>query len=191
MSSDAKEDVKTIHSEAKRAAAIVKNLLVFARRHAPLRQSTQVNRLLEDVLKLREYEHKVMNIDVVKKLGAGLPEIMIDYFQVQQVFLNIILNAESAIVEANGEGKLSIKTELCNRNIKISISDDGPGILPEHMGHLFDPFFTTKEVGKGTGLGLSICYGIVTAHNGRIYAESEPDNGATFVVELPVDTKEI
>jgi signal transduction histidine kinase len=104
----------------------------------------------------------------------------------QQVFLNIVLNAEQAMIEAHKKGTLTITTERVDDNIKVSFSDDGPGISPENMRKLFSPFFTTKAVGKGTGLGLSICYGIVTNHGGRIYAQSELGSGATFVVELPV-----
>jgi PAS domain S-box-containing protein len=180
-----KEDLGTVYSEAQRAAAIVKNLLTFARKHAPVKQLSQVNIIVEDVLRLRAYEHRVNNIEVDKRLATNLPEIMADHFQMQQVFLNIIVNAESAMLEAHGKGKLVIATEKVNGVIRITFADDGPGITKENMGHIFDPFFTTKEVGKGTGLGLSICHGIVTGHGGRIYAESELGKGATFVVELP------
>jgi len=187
MPDDTKQDIKAIYSEAQRAAAVVKNLLSFARKHAPARQSTQINNVIEDVLKLRAYEHRVNNIQVNSQLDAGLSEIMVDYFQMQQVFLNIILNAEGAMNEAHNQGVLTINTGRVNGNIMVSVTDDGPGIAKENMSQLFDPFFTTKEVGKGTGLGLSICYGIVGEHGGRIYAESEPGKGATFVIELPVD----
>jgi signal transduction histidine kinase len=182
-----KEDLGTICSEAQRAASIVKNLLTFSRKHVPVRQLSQVNTIIEDVLRLRAYEHKVNNIEVDKRFATNLPAAMVDYFQMQQVFLNIIVNAESAMLEANGRGKLVITTGRLNDAIKVTIADDGPGIARENLRRVFDPFFTTKEVGKGTGLGLSICHGIVTGHGGRIYAESEIGKGATFVVELPVD----
>ena len=116
-----------------------------------------------------------------------LPEVMVDYFQMQQVFLNIILNAEFAMIEADNRGSLDITAERYDGKIRISFADDGPGIAAENLGRLFDPFFTTKEVGKGTGLGLSICYGIVTGHGGSLYARSDLGKGATFVVELPVN----
>jgi len=182
-----KEDLGTIYSEAQRASAIVKNLLTFARKHAPMRQISQVNNILEDVLKLRAYEHKVNNIELEKNFALELPEIMLDYFQMQQVFLNLIVNAESAMLEANGKGKLAITTGRVNNTIKVSIADNGPGIAKENLRRVFDPFFTTKEVGKGTGLGLSICHGIVAGHGGRIYAEGEVKQGAKFVVELPLN----
>jgi two-component system NtrC family sensor kinase len=187
ISQNLKEDVGTIYSEAQRASAIVKNLLTFARKHAPMRQLSQLNNILEDVLKLRSYEHKVNNIELEKKFAADLPEIMVDYFQMQQVFLNLIVNAESAMLEANGRGKMVITTGRNNHTVKVTITDNGPGIAKENLRRVFDPFFTTKEVGKGTGLGLSICHGIVTGHGGRIYAEGAVNEGATFVVELPLD----
>jgi signal transduction histidine kinase len=184
-----KEDLGTIYSEAQRASAIVKNLLTFARKHAPMMQISQVNNILEDVLKLRAYEHKVNNIEMEKHFTPELPEIMVDYFQMQQVFLNLIVNAESAMLEANGKGKMVITTGRVNNTIKVSIADNGPGIAKENLRRVFDPFFTTKEVGKGTGLGLSICHGIVTGHGGKIYAEGEIKQGAKFVVELPLNGK--
>jgi len=183
---DIKEDLGTIYSEAQRAASIVKNLLTFARKHPPVKQLSQVNTIIEDVLRLRAYQQKVNNIEVDKQLAANLPEIMVDYFQMQQVFLNIIVNAESAMLEAHGKGKLVITTERVNGITKVTFTDDGHGIARENLGRIFAPFFTTKEAGKGTGLGLSICHGIVTEHGGRIYAKSQIGKGATFVVELPV-----
>ena len=111
---------------------------------------------------------------------------MIDHFQMQQVFLNIVINAEFAMLEEHHKGRLTISTEAIDGVIRISFADDGPGISEENLKHIFDPFFTTKEVGKGTGLGLSICHGVVTEHGGKIYAGSEKGQGATFVVDLPL-----
>jgi signal transduction histidine kinase len=128
----------------------------------------------------------VENIQVITHLTPDLPETMADYFQLQQAFLNIIINAEHFMLEAHKRGTLTITTQCGGSTIKASFTDDGPGIAKENLEHLFDPFFTTKEVGEGTGLGLSICHGIVTEHSGRIYAESELGRGTTFVVELPI-----
>jgi signal transduction histidine kinase/sensor domain CHASE-containing protein len=185
-----KEDMGIIKSESQRAAEIVKNLLSFARKTNARKQPASINKIIMDVLRLRSYEHGVNNITVVRELDPNLPEIVADASQLQQVFINIILNAEHAMVTAHGKGKLKIKTETAGAIVKISFTDDGPGIMPENLRRIFDPFFTTKEVGKGTGLGLSISYGIVTDHNGLIYATSEPGKGATFVIELPVDNPE-
>jgi C4-dicarboxylate-specific signal transduction histidine kinase len=186
MPDSAKEDLKSIFNEAQRAAAVVKHLLIFARKHTGEREAVQINTVIEDVLSLRAYEHKVNNIRVTTRFDNHLPEIIADPFQIQQVFINIVLNAEQAMMTAHKEGTLNITTERVGGNIKVSFSDDGPGISPENMRKLFLPFFTTKELGQGTGLGLSISYGIVTNHGGRIYAQSELGKGATFVVELPV-----
>ncbi len=140
------------------------------------------------MLDLRAYEQKVNNIEVDTHFAVDLPEIIADGFQLQQVFLNIVINAEQSMLEAHGKGILTVTTDQVGDIIRASFADDGPGIAKENLGYLFDPFFTTKEEGKGTGLGLSICHGIITEHGGRIYAESELGKGATFVVELPVTT---
>ncbi len=180
------EDLNDINSEAERCAAIVKNLLTFARKHAPKRELIHVSKIVEDVLKLRSYELNTRNIKVETCFAPDVPEIMADYFQMQQVFLNIILNAESAMLEAHKSGVLKISASRVNGHVKISFTDNGPGVSPENVGNLFTPFFTTKEVGKGTGLGLSICFGIVTSHGGKIYLGHSSGKGATFVIELPV-----
>jgi signal transduction histidine kinase len=194
MEGDAPENIKKdlgiVYSEAQRAAVIVKNLLTFARKHAPVKQLSQVNTVIEDVLRLRAYEQKVNNIEVETRLAPGLPEIMIDHFQMQQVFLNIMVNGEFAMLESYHRGKMVITTERLDGVIRITFTDDGPGISEENLKHIFDPFFTTKEVGKGTGLGLSICHGIVMEHGGKIYAISEQGMGASFVVELPLNNEQ-
>jgi signal transduction histidine kinase len=183
---DIREDIKVIYSEARRTAEVMKNLLIFARRHTPVKQLVNINSVIEKVLAVRAYEQRVENIQVITHLAPDLPETMADYFQLQQVFLNIIINAEHFMLEAHKRGTLTITTQRIGNTIKASFADDGPGIAKENLGHLFDPFFTTKEVGKGTGLGLSICHGIITEHSGRIFAESESGKGATFIVELPI-----
>ncbi len=186
MHPEQREDLLAIHTEAQRCAAIVKNLLTFARKHAPKREPLQITRILDDVLQLRAYEQRGQNITVETDLAPDLPDVLADYFQMQQVFLNIILNAETAMVDANGRGTLKITGQRVNGHVDIAFEDDGPGISKENLGLIFNPFFTTKEVGKGTGLGLSISYGIVASHGGKIYAKGPSDKGATFVIELPV-----
>jgi PAS domain S-box-containing protein len=184
-----KEDLVIIHKEAQRAAGVARNLLTFARKHAPAKQPTNVNSIIEGVLTLRAYEQKVSNIQIVTKLAPDMPEVMADYSQLQQVFINIILNAEAAMLEANNGGKLTITTQKLNHSVRASFADDGPGITKENLDRIFDPFFTTKEVGKGTGLGLSVCHGIIAEHGGKIYARSKLGNGATFIVELPISSQ--
>lgn len=182
-----KEDLVTVNSEAQRAADIVQKMLSFARKRDSIKQPVQLNKVVEDVLTIRAHDRLTKNIIVDCKLDPHLPEVIADYFQIQQVFLNLILNAEQAMSEAHGRGTLTITSEKIDKIIRISFSDDGPGIDQQNLNHIFDPFFTTKEVGTGTGLGLSICYGIVTAHKGQIYAQSEIGKGATFVIEFPVN----
>ncbi len=187
IADDIKEDLAIIFNESQRAARIVKNLLTFARKHTPVKQPSNMNIIIDDVLKLREYEQKVNNIEVIKHYDEKLPLIMADNFQMQQVFLNIIINAEYFMIEAHKRGTISITTEKSDDLTRITISDDGPGIAPENLSRIFDPFYTTKEVGKGTGLGLSICHGIVIEHGGYMYARSEPGKGASFTIEFPLE----
>jgi two-component system NtrC family sensor kinase len=185
---DIMDDIKIINSEAQRTANIVKNLLTFARKQPKEKQLTDINRAIEAVITLLAYEQKVNNIEVNTRFASDLPEIMANTFDLQQVFLNIVVNAEHAMIEAHEKGTITITTVRDGDIIRVSLADDGPGISEENLGHVFDPFFTTKEMGKGTGLGLSICYGTITDHGGRIYAESKPGQGATFIIELPVVT---
>jgi len=186
ISDDIREDVKLIYNEAQRAVNVTKNLLTFARKHTPVKEPNQINNIIEDVLVLHAHEHKVNHIHVEKHLAPNLPEIMVDYFQMQQVFMNIIINAEYFMIEAHNMGTLTITTKKENSKVRISIADDGPGIPPENLGRLFDPFFTTKEAGRGTGLGLSICHGIVTDHGGQIYIRSQLGKGATIFIDIPI-----
>lgn len=187
---DIKQDVQVVYREAQRAAQVVKNLLTFARKHSAVKERLNINEVINKVMELRAYEQNLENIKVKAHYDSALPEVMADYFQLQQVFLNIVINAEYFMKEAHHKGNLTITTERVGNKIRVSFADDGPGIAKENLGHLFDPFFTTKEVGRGTGLGLSICHGIVAEHGGRIYVESELGKGATFIVELPVGAAE-
>jgi PAS domain S-box-containing protein len=183
---EVKKDLEVVCQEAQRAAYVVKNLLAFAQKHAPVKKPVDINEIIEKVLDVRAYEQRVSNIKVVTHLAPELPGVMADYFQLQQVFINIVINAEYFMIEAHNGGFLTVATESTGGTVRAAFTDDGPGIAEEAMEHLFDPFFTTKELGKGTGLGLSICHGIITEHGGRITADSKPGKGATFVVELSI-----
>ena len=180
------QDLARIHNEALRAAKVVQNLLTFTRRPEPKKQYCDINDILQKALELRAYELKTGNIEVVTDLVRSLPKIMVDFHQIQQVFLNIIMNAEQAMTETYRGGKLSIRTQQMKGHITISFTDDGPGIPAGNLSKVFDLFFTMREKPTGTGLGLSICHGIVTSHGGKIYAKSEVGKGATFFVELPI-----
>lgn len=179
-------ELKIIYGEAQRAATVVRNLLTFARRREPTRQPVDINDVVQKALELRAYEFKSANIEVITELAPNLPQVLVDFQQIEEVFLNIILNAEQVMSGERGGGKLVIKTEKTNGYVRVSFTDNGPGIHPEHLDKIFDPFFTTKGERGGTGLGLSICHGIVTKHGGKIYARSKLGQGATFFVELPV-----
>jgi len=182
-------DLTRIHNEAQRAVRVVQNLLAFARRHDLKKQYSDINEILTGALELRAYELRTSNIELVVELAPGLPKTMADFGEIQEVFLNIILNAEQAMTEANHGGKLSVKTQKVKNYIKICFTDEGPGIPAEQLGKVFDPFFTTRGKRGGTGLGLSVCHGIVAEHGGRIYAKSKPGKGTTFIIELPVVTE--
>ena len=174
--------LETIFSESERAARIVRNLLTFARKRQTTRAMVDVNQVARETLTLRAYEQRVTNVTVIDALAAGLPQVFADGHQVQQVLLNLVINAEQAMLAANGRGTLVIRTwhDVDQECVVLEVNDDGPGIPEEVQPKIFDPFFTTKEVGKGTGLGLTVAYAIVQEHGGRIR------RGASFYVELPV-----
>lgn len=183
---DARAELNIVVDSTHRAGGIIKRLLTFARQHKPERTYLNINEIVTSTLELRAYSLRNSNIAVNTIFATDRPSTVADAGQLQQVFLNLIINAEMEMHTAHGKGNLLIKTEVVSGNIRVSVKDDGPGIPKENMERLFTPFFTTREVGKGTGLGLSICHGIITQHQGRIYAESKPGEGATFFVELPV-----
>ncbi len=183
---DVKADLKVVNDEAMRTSVIIKNLLTFARKQPEGKAPLDINEQIQRVLDLRDHEQKVSNIQVITHFAPDLPQVTGNSSQLQQVFFNIVINAEFFMLEAHQRGNLTITTKRTGDFVRCSFTDDGPGISKENMRYLFTPFHTTKGVGKGTGLGLSICYGIVTEHSGRIYAESELGKGATFIVELPI-----
>ena len=180
-----REALEAIHHEAKRAAKIVANLLTFARQHQPERAPTDLNRVVETTLDLRRYSLRSAGVNLVLRLDPAMPLTMADPFQLQQVVLNLLANAEHALTSWTGARVVTLTTHHDDDTLTISVSDSGPGISPDHLSRVFNPFFTTKPVGEGTGLGLSISDGIVREHGGRIRVESEPGHGATFAVELP------
>ena len=179
--------VDVILAESERAARIVRNLLTFARKRQSTRAMIDVNHVVRETLALRAYEQRLTNVDVVTALADGLPQVFADAHQIQQVLLNLVINAEQAMVSANGRGSLTVRTwhDADQDSVVLEVTDDGPGISAEMRGKIFDPFFTTKEVGQGTGLGLTVAYAIVQEHGGQIRVE-ERSEGASFLVDLPV-----
>lgn len=186
ISDEIRKDLEAVNRGAERAANILERLLTFAGQHGTERDHVDINQILETTLELRRHSLLSSSIEVVKQFDANLPTIIADSGQLQDVFLNIIMNAEYSMREAHSRGKLTITTERTDKNIHISFEDDGAGMSKENMRKIFEPFFTTKPVGIGTGLGLSISHRIITAHGGRIYAKSEFGRGATFTIELPI-----
>jgi signal transduction histidine kinase/ActR/RegA family two-component response regulator len=186
---DIRKDVNIIYDGAQRIADITGRMLSYTRQRKPERTSVNVNDIIENTLALRAYEMESSGIQVETRLDPDLPITTADAGQLQQVFLNIILNAEVEMIQAHGKGNLSVKTERIDNTIRVSFKDDGPGIPKKNLDKIFDPFFTTREVGQGAGLGLSVCHGIISQHRGKIYAQSRLGKGATFFVELPIVTK--
>jgi two-component system NtrC family sensor kinase len=183
----ARRGLLTILSEAERAARIVRNLLTFARKRHTTRAMIDLNQVVRETLALRAYEQRVTNITIIEALSAGLPPVFADPHQVQQVILNLVINAEQAMLSTHGRGTLIVRTwhDVARESLVLEVNDDGPGVPDEVQPKIFDPFFTTKEVGKGTGLGLTVAYAILQEHGGRITVRSSPGEGASFFVELP------
>ncbi|MGA7399885.1 MAG: PAS domain S-box protein [Candidatus Sulfotelmatobacter sp.] len=180
----ARKDLRVILQEAQRTKTIVQNLLSFARQMPPQRNAVQLNLILRRTIQLRSYDFNSHGVDVVEHLDEGLPEVIGDAHQLQQVFLNILNNAYDAVHEVGRPARIEIMTTKAGNAVEVSFRDNGYGI--SHPDRIFDPFFTTKEVGKGTGLGLSICYGIVKEHGGEILCHNNTDGqGATFIVRFP------
>jgi two-component system NtrC family sensor kinase len=180
----ARKDLRVILQEAQRTKQIVQNLLSFARQMPPQRNPVQLNSILRRTIQLRSYDFNSHGVDVIEHLDEGLPDVVGDAHQLQQVFLNILNNAYDAVHDIGRPARIGITSTKSGDAVEVSFSDNGRGI--SHPDKIFDPFFTTKEVGKGTGLGLSICYGIVHEHGGEILCHNNiGGQGATFIVRLP------
>ena len=191
------EDLDLIIKETKRSAAIIRRLLDFAREKAPEKKFTDLNRLIEDTVRIVEKPAHLRDIHIELVLERNLPPVWIDANMIEQVIMNMVVNAQQAI---EGEGSVTVRTRQVLRPkrsepndkavpmVEVSIIDSGCGIPEADMKKIFDPFFSSKEVGKGTGLGLSVSHGIVEAHGGLIEVESAIGRGTTFRVYLPLET---
>jgi len=178
------DDIKRVISETTRCKEIVRELLDFARQDESACDVVDVNMIIEDGIRLIQNQATFHNIKIDLDLQKEIPPVNASGIRLNQVFLNLYLNAVEAM---GGNGCLHIKTEanLDEQKVKITVSDDGVGIPDDIQTKIFEPFFTTKEVGKGTGLGLSVSYGIVQECGGYIEVKSEPKKGACFTIELP------
>jgi two-component system NtrC family sensor kinase len=181
--------IQKIATQANRCRDIIRGLLDFSRQRKPDKTICDINSVMEECVAFLENQAIFHNIKITKAFAENLPKIVVDPSQMQQVFINIIVNAAEAIED---QGSLSIETRLLRGEdqIEIEIKDTGEGIPEENLDKLFDPFFTTKEVGHGTGLGLAISYGIIKEHKGKIFVETEVDKGTTFFIHLPVKAVE-
>lgn len=180
-----RERLEMIRAESRRAGRIVNNLLTFSRKHATETVSSDLNRVVERALDLRAHALSVRGIDVVRDFDPCLPTTLLDPHQIQQVVLNLLLNAEQAMAGSGCGSRIEVRTRMEGERLVVSVADDGPGIPEEILPEIWNPFFTTKEVGKGTGLGLSLCFGIVRSHDGTIRVEPVSPRGTRFVFELP------
>ena len=177
-----RQDLDLILRETTRVRDIVKGLLEFARETPSSKQPLDLNEVVGRTLSLLRSQKEFYKITVIDNRAADLPKIDGDKNQIEQVLLNLCLNACEAM--PNG-GSLTITTAAHDGDVLASFADTGSGIKPEHMDRIFEPFFTTKPVGKGTGLGLSVSYGIIQSHGGTIDVESAEGKGATFTVTFP------
>ena len=182
----ARDRARQVHQHAEQASRALSRVISFVRTVKTTKVPVNVAHEVRKVLDLRGYELRASKIDVIVNLPASLPAVLADRAQVAQVFLNLIVNAEQAMMAAHTERRIWVTGHVSGAFVRLSFKDSGPGIREEHLGRIFEPFFTTKEPAAGTGLGLSVSHRIVTDHGGRMYAVSDPGKGATFVVELPV-----
>ena len=182
--------VAQVVGETARIGRIVSDLLAFSRRSRPQRAPADLNRLVQTTLSLVSHKLELANIAVELDLAPDLPLVPCDGSQIQQVLLNLLLNAAEAM-QAGRPGRVSVRTRPDSGHaVALSVADSGEGIPAENLARIFDPFFTTKSEGRGVGLGLTVSYGIVEAHGGEIEVSSRPGEGTTFTVRLPLSPAE-
>ena len=183
-----RESLEKIVKQADRCRGIIRGLLDFSRQRKPDKRLSSVNRVLEECISLMESQALFHNIQIVKHLAKDLPQVLMDPSQIQQIMMNLIINAAEAM---NGVGRLTLASRFvpADSAVEVEFTDTGHGISDEDLERIFDPFFTTKEVGHGTGLGLAISYGIIKEHKGTISVESQVGQGTTFTIRLPVTTE--
>ncbi|MCX8030561.1 MAG: ATP-binding protein [Thermodesulfovibrionales bacterium] len=176
-----KESLETIYFHIQRISEILKQLSSFTKMSRGETQLISVNEIIEDAIKLIRYDKRAKNIVIKKNLSDSIPKMNLNFNQLSQVFINLILNAIDAMPDG---GQLTINSYLQNNDLVIDFSDTGIGISRENLSKIFDPFYTTKE--KGTGLGLAVSYNIITKMEGQLTVESEVGKGTTFKISLPI-----
>ncbi len=186
LNDETREKLKLISAQIQRITQVTRDMMDFARVRPAAKSFVSVNEVIETSLRLASFDKSFQNLRLKKNFAENAPPIFADRDQLQQVFLNLFLNARDAMPDG---GELSVETFNSDKEIKIEITDSGIGIDEKNLKQIFDPFFTSKQTGKGTGLGLAVCYGIVTAHGGRIEVESNKNHGTTFYIVLPVNEK--
>ncbi len=182
LDEDTKEKLKLISEQILRIKRVTSDMMDFARARPSSRQPVDLNSVVQSTLNLVSFDKNFKKLDILTDFDSDLPKVLADSNQMQQVFLNILLNARDAM--PNG-GKVFVRTRRRDKSVEVEIADTGIGISKENLGKIFDPFFTTKSAEKGTGLGLAVCYGIITAHEGKIEVESN-NSGTKFVIRLPI-----
>jgi PAS domain S-box-containing protein len=191
VTENTKKQLGMIHTQARRAAEIVQNLVFYSRPPAPGKSRVNLSEMIQRSLHLQAYSLRKNNINVDFEPNDSLPAVAGDPNQLVQVFWNLIVNAEQAIREVQEKGTIKIRLGRNANSLWASFQDDGPGISPEILPNIFDPFYTTKRPGRGTGLGLSICKAVLREHGGNVEASSSPGAGAIFTVTLPVEARSI
>lgn len=179
------KNLEIIEKETKRTKTIIDNLMKFARQEKAMQEPIDINKVVEDAMAIVNHQLTINQVNPHMELAQPLPRIIGNANQLQQVLMNLMINAQQSMDGKPGEVKVSTRL-LDSRGVEIRVSDTGPGIPKEIQAKIFEPFFTTKPIGKGTGLGLSVTFGIIRDHKGEIRVESEPGQGATFIIELPM-----
>jgi signal transduction histidine kinase len=186
---ETREMLRVISQQIARITQVLRDMMDFARQRTPARASLDINRVIESSIRLASFDKDFQRLQLATDFDTQVPQVSADADQLQQVFLNLLLNARDAMPEG-GELRISTRHDARASEVVCEIADTGAGIAPEHLAHVFDPFYTTKPTGRGTGLGLAVCYGIITAHNGRIELAPNDGQGTRVIVALPTQEGE-
>ena len=189
LTPEQRETMQMMYDEATRIGRITSNLLAFARAGSKERTLVDLNDIVRRTFALRSYHLTTLNITVNLELDESDPKAWANGSEMQQMLLNLLINAEQALTGVTGRRAITIRTSAADDRVRLQVADTGPGVPADIQGKIFDPFFTTKPEGAATGLGLSICYGIVHDHGGRIWLDSEAGQGAVFTIELLRDAR--